>query len=67
MAGNTTKRFGARYGTKPKAKLAQVEALQKAKQKCPYCLKLSAKRVAMGIFHCPKCNSKFTGKAYTVQ
>jgi large subunit ribosomal protein L37Ae len=64
--GNTTKRFGARYGRRNKAKLAPIEELQRAKQKCPYCNKTAVKRLAMGIWHCAKCESKFAGKAYTV-
>ena len=61
-----TKRFGPRYGRKPKKKFAQIEAQQRAKHKCPYCNKTSVKRVAMGIWNCAKCDTKFTGKAYTL-
>ncbi len=60
------KRFGTRYGTTVKYKRAQVEKEQKKPQKCPYCLKLAAKRIAEGIYVCHKCNSKFTGGAYSV-
>ena len=63
----SVKRFGVRYGRTTKHRLAKIERQQKAPQKCPYCLKLGAKRIAVGIFHCPKCNSKFTGKAFTVE
>jgi len=62
----TTKRFGARYGRKPKAKFAQIEAEQRSKHKCPYCHKQSVKRLAMGIWQCSKCNNKFTAKAYSL-
>ncbi|HLC51926.1 MAG TPA: 50S ribosomal protein L37ae [Candidatus Nanoarchaeia archaeon] len=61
-----TKRFGARYGRKTKAKFAQVESIQHSKHKCPNCNKLSVKRLAMGIWYCPKCDKKFAGKAYTI-
>ncbi len=60
-----TKRFGARYGRKPKVKFAQVEKLQRAKHKCPSCHKLGVKRLAAGIWQCAKCQAKFAGKAYT--
>ena len=43
-----------------------MEKKQRKKQKCPYCGKLTARRVAVGIFKCKKCDSKFTGKAYSV-
>lgn len=58
------KRFGVRYGRTVKFKLAQVEKKQKKLQYCPYCNKEKAKKIAMGIFECRKCNAKFTGKAF---
>ncbi|HJN57070.1 MAG: 50S ribosomal protein L37ae [Candidatus Woesearchaeota archaeon] len=63
---SSAKRFGARYGSKPKHKFAKIEKEQRKKHKCPYCNKVQVKRVAMGIWHCRKCNSKFTGKAYSI-
>jgi large subunit ribosomal protein L37Ae len=62
----SVKRFGARYGRKPKLKFSKIEAEQRKFHKCPYCNKISVKRVAVGIWHCRKCNAKFTGKAYSV-
>lgn len=60
-----TKRFGPRYGRKPKAKFAQIESMHRGKHKCPYCNKDGVIRLAMGIWHCRKCHVKFAGKAYT--
>jgi len=60
------KRFGARYGRKPKKKFAQIEKVQRSKHKCPYCNKTAVKREAVGIWECSKCETKFAGKAYTV-
>lgn len=62
----SAKRFGARYGTKPKYKFAKIEKEQRRKHKCPYCSYVQVKRVAMGIWQCRKCDAKFTGKAYTI-
>ncbi len=59
-------RFGARYGRRLRAKVVSIERVQRGKHKCPYCKRLTAKRVAAGIWNCTKCNSKFTGKAYIV-
>ena len=59
-----TKRFGARYGIRTKKKFAQIEKLQRAKHKCPYCNKLAVKRVALGIWKCNKCEVKYASKAY---
>jgi len=62
----TTKRFGARYGRRTKAKFAQIEVEQRSKHKCPYCLKVGGvKRLAAGLWNCQKCDKKFAGKAYT--
>jgi len=61
----TTKRFGARYGTKPKNKFKLIEIQQRAKHKCPYCNKIAVKRLALGIWQCRQCLEKFAGKAYT--
>lgn len=61
-----TKRFGARYGRKPKKKFNAIESLQRSKQKCPYCCKLGVKRVSVGIWECNKCKNKFAGKAYSI-
>lgn len=62
----SVKRFGSRYGRKPKKKLAKVESVLRKKQKCPYCNKFQVKRVSTGIWQCKKCNTKFTGKAYSI-
>lgn len=60
------KRFGARYGRKLKERFGKVEMEQRKKQKCPYCSAVKVKRIAVGIWKCKECGSKFTGKAYSV-
>jgi large subunit ribosomal protein L37Ae len=60
-----TKRFGARYGRTVKHKVAKIERIMKQKHACPYCSKQQVKRKSAGIWHCKKCNSTFTGRAYT--
>ena len=62
----SVKRFGARYGRKPKLKFSKIEAEQRKLHKCPYCSKTAVKRMALGIWNCRKCNAKFAGKAYSV-
>jgi len=59
-------RYGARYGRKLRSRVITVEKVQRNKQKCPYCNRLTAKRLSPGIWQCKKCESKFTGKAYKV-
>lgn len=63
----STGRFGARYGKKVRRKILDVEKIQRKWQQCPYCSAKRVKRIATGIWHCKKCNSKFTGRAYTVK
>ncbi len=62
----STGRFGVRYGRRLRAKVHEIERKQRQKQKCPYCRRLRARRVSVGIYHCRTCNSKFTGAAYTI-
>jgi large subunit ribosomal protein L37Ae len=61
-----TKRFGSRYGRKPRKKFALIEAQQRAKHKCPHCSRVDVRRLALGIWQCGKCEIKFAGKAYTI-
>ena len=56
-------RFGARYGTRVRRKIAEVESIQRKKQECIFC-KGTVKRVSTGIWQCKKCNKKFAGHAY---
>jgi large subunit ribosomal protein L37Ae len=60
------KRFGPRYGRKTKGKIGKVEEERKLSKNCPYCHKPRVKRIASGIWHCGKCNSKFAGRAYSL-
>lgn len=62
----SAKRFGSRYGKRVKEKVAAIERVQKAKHKCPYCHYRKVRRLAVGIWQCNNCDSKFTGKAYTI-
>lgn len=62
----TTGRFGARYGRRQRQKVAEVEKKLKTWHACPYCKKKRVKRIALGIWFCRHCKSKFTGKAYTI-
>jgi len=63
----SAKRFGARYGRRVKEKFAEIEKEQRKLHKCPYCNNIKVKRIAVGIWYCRKCKSKFTGKAYTIK
>ncbi len=60
-------RFRAGYGATVRKRVVAVEELQRQKQTCPFCSKVGGKRLAMGIWHCTKCNVKFAGKAYSIE
>ena len=62
----SVKRFGARYGRKPKLKFSKIEAEQRRFHKCPYCGKMAVRRIAVGIWNCRKCKAKFTAQAYSI-
>lgn len=57
-------KLGVKYGLKVRERVKRVEEKQRKKQKCPFCSKVGVKRLASGIWHCPKCNKKFAGDAY---
>ena len=57
-------RFGARYGLKLRKQIKTVEDFSKQDHKCPYCNRITVKRLSAGIYECSKCESKFTGRAY---
>ena len=59
-------RFGPRYGAKLKEKVSKVEVRQKKKYKCPLCYYVKIKRRSYGIWQCGKCDTKFAGRAYSL-
>ncbi len=65
-APTSIKRFGVRYGRSTKLQFGKIEKIQRSSQKCPYCRALRVKRMSVGIWHCGKCDAKFTGKAYSI-
>ena len=62
-------RFGARYGSNVRKRWRQIMETEKSKKlKCPRCETVgSVKRISVGIWHCRKCGSKFTGGAYYIE
>lgn len=62
----STKRFGPRYGRRNRDKVGFLEKSSRSLHKCPFCHYEKAGRLSAGIWQCTKCDSKFTGKAYTI-
>jgi len=63
----TAGRFGVRYGKRIRELVSSVERKQRKKQKCPYCKKLSSKRLSKGVWLCKSCNKKFASRAYYLE
>jgi large subunit ribosomal protein L37Ae len=63
-----TGRYGARYGSVNRKRAREVLDRMKSKNiTCPKCkTKDSIQRVSTGIWYCRKCESKFTGGAYSI-
>lgn len=60
----STGRFGPRYGLKTRRRVLEVEKLQKARHACPYCLKMTFRRDAAGVWTCRRCGRRVAGGAY---
>jgi len=71
MAGTkkvgTAGRFGARYGSRIRHQVSEIEKKQRQRFLCPSCFHTQVKRLASGIWQCRKCSTKFAGKAYTLE
>jgi len=63
----TAKGYGARYGPRVRQKFTKISKEQRKLYKCPYCGYVKVKRLAVGIWKCRKCDSKFTSRAYRVE
>ncbi len=59
-------RFGARYGSSVRKKWKEIMERRYTEYTCPYCSNTTIiKRIAFGIWKCPKCNTIWAGAAYT--
>jgi large subunit ribosomal protein L37Ae len=56
-------RFGARYGSYVRGKIANIESIQRKKQKCPFCKK-TVVRLSKGIWQCSNCGKTFASNTY---
>lgn len=60
----STGRFGARYGTRIRARVKAVEDRIKSDHRCPECGAAKVERSGSGIWKCSRCGTKFAAKAY---
>lgn len=63
--GQTTGRFGARYGKNIRQNTAAAEQQYRKRNTCPACRATALKREAAGIWLCRKCDTKIAGDAYS--
>lgn len=64
-----TGKYGPRYGAvvRKRAKVL-MESMKSKETRCPRCAtKGKLERISTGIWHCKKCDAKFTGGAYLSQ
>lgn len=60
-----TGKYGARYGSTLRKRTRLILEKMKGDIKCPRCeTKGAIQRVSAGIWHCKKCEARFTGGAY---
>ncbi|TXT53953.1 MAG: 50S ribosomal protein L37Ae [Candidatus Thorarchaeota archaeon] len=60
----STGRFGARYGSKLRRRVLDIEKRRKEEHRCPSCATKALKRKAAGLWTCRKCGILFAGGAY---
>ncbi len=60
------KGLGAKFGATVRKQYSTIQKTLKQKRKCPSCGSLKFDRIAVGIWHCPKCQYKVAGGAYDI-
>ncbi len=60
-------RYGTRYGLKIRRRVAEIEAIQRRRARCPRCGHVAVRRKSTGIYVCKKCGYTFTGGAYVIE
>ncbi|MFX1302731.1 MAG: 50S ribosomal protein L37ae [Promethearchaeota archaeon] len=63
-----TATYGARYGSTLRKRARLILEKMKGDIKCPRCeTKGTIHRISTGIWHCKKCEARFTGGAYYIE
>lgn len=61
-------KYGARYGSTLRKRTRIILERMKGDAKCPKCeTRGSTHRLSTGIWHCKKCDARFTGGAYFIE
>lgn len=59
------KRYGPRYGRKPRKEVQEIEEKKKKSYRCPMCTKKSLKWKSFGVWECDSCGLQLAGGAWT--
>jgi len=63
-----TGKYGARYGSTLRKRTRLILEKMKGDTKCPRCeTRGTIHRISTGIWHCRKCDARFTGGAYFIE
>jgi large subunit ribosomal protein L37Ae len=60
------KGLGVKFGATVRKRYGAVYRTLKKSRKCPSCGSKRFSRVALGIWHCPKCHFKMASGAYDI-
>ncbi|MHA2009745.1 MAG: 50S ribosomal protein L37ae [Promethearchaeota archaeon] len=61
-------RFKSRYGSTLRKRWRLIEERRYGDTRCPRCeTRGSLHRISTGIWHCKKCDARFTGGAYFIE
>jgi large subunit ribosomal protein L37Ae len=60
------KGLGVKFGATVRKRYGAVYRLLKKNRKCPSCGSKRFSRIALGIWHCPKCHFKVASGAYDI-
>lgn len=63
--GGPVKRFGSRYGSKPRKEVDEIEKKKKQSYRCPRCTKKTLEWESFGVWKCRSCGLKLAGGAWT--
>lgn len=62
--GKSIKRFGPRYGRKPRKEVSEVEKTKKKSYRCPKCTKKTLEWKSFGVWECKSCGFQLAGGAW---
>lgn len=59
------KKYGSRYGRKPRKEAEEIEKKRKKSYRCPKCTKKTLRWKNFGVWECDSCNLQLSGGAWT--